>query len=93
MRTTVRAKGFGHMAIEPKSPRKRAAKKKSTPTALESEAPVVTPETTEAAPAKTRKKAAAVPVPVFQAAPTEKAPKSAPKKAAAKKAEIGRAHV
>ena len=85
MRTTVRAKGFGHMAIEPKSPRKRAAKKKSTPTAIESDAPIATPETTEAAPAKTRKKAAAVPVPIFQAAPTEKAPKSAPKKAAAKK--------
>ena len=86
MRTMVRAKGIGHMAIEPKSPRKRAAKKKSTPTALESEPTSVVVEKTEAAPAKTRKKAAAVPVPVFQAAPTEKAPKSAPKKAAAKKA-------
>ena len=78
------------MAIEPKSPRKRAVKKKSAPKAAiedqKVEAPAAATETTDA-PAKTRKKAAAVPVPVFQAAPTEKAAAKSPKKTAAKKAE------
>ena len=66
------------MAIEPKSPRKRAVKKSKSKDAAE----VV--ETTEgdAAP-KTRKKAASIPVPIFQAAPTDAvAPKRAKKSAA-----------
>jgi len=71
------------MAIEPKSPRKRAVKKSSkkslgVPTA---DVEVSTAAETEAAP-KSRKKAAAVPVPMFQAAPTDAvAPKRAPKAA------------
>jgi Rne/Rng family ribonuclease len=70
------------MAIEPKSPRKRAVKKssKKTPSAAADVVEVSTPEG-DAAP-KTRKKAAAIPVPVFQAAPTDAvAPKRAPKAA------------
>ena len=75
------------MAIEPKSPRKRAVKKSSkkslgvptvdtTADGAESAAP-----DTEAAP-KSRKKAAAIPVPVFQAAPSGAvAPKRATKAA------------
>ena len=75
------------MAIEPKSPRKRAVKKSSkkslgvptvdtTAEGAESAAP-----DTEAAP-KSRKKAAAIPVPVFQAAPIDAvAPKRATKAA------------
>ena len=75
------------MAIEPKSPRKRAVKKSSkkslgvptvdtTADGAESAAP-----DTEAAP-KSRKKAAAIPVPVFQAAPIDAvAPKRAAKAA------------
>ena len=75
------------MAIEPKSPRKRAVKKSSkkslgvptvdtTADAAESAA-----SETEAAP-KSRKKAAAIPVPVFQAAPSDAvAPKRAAKAA------------
>ena len=75
------------MAIEPKSPRKRAVKKSSkkslgvptvdtTADGAESAAP-----DTEAAP-KSRKKAAAIPVPVFQAAPIDAvAPKRATKAA------------
>ena len=72
------------MAIEPKTPRKRAVKKASAP----ADAPV-----TEVAEEKktTRKKAAAIPVPIFQAAPEKPAAKkesaeSKPrKKVAAKK--------
>ena len=71
------------MAIEPKTPRKRAVKKASAKV----EAPAV-----EAAEEKktTRKKAAAVPVPIFQAAPEKPAAKKETiskqaKKAAAKK--------
>jgi ribonuclease E len=87
LKKQVRTKGFGVMAIEPKSPRKRAAKKSSkkslgvptvdtTADASESAAPE-----TEAAP-KSRKKAAAIPVPIFQAAPTDAvAPKRAAKAA------------
>ena len=72
------------MAIEPKTPRKRAVKKASA----KADAPVV--ETTEEK-KTTRKKAAAVPVPIFQAAPEKPVAKSsaaqkpAVKKAAAKK--------
>ena len=71
------------MAIEPKSPRKRAVKKvgkkKSVPGENSTES-IDTPvaEVTEA---KSKKKAPAIPVPIFQAAPEEKAPKSAPKSA------------
>ena len=73
------------MAIEPKTPRKRAVKKASA----KADAPV-----TDVAEEKktTRKKAAAIPVPIFQAAPEKPAAKkeaaSKPaKKAAAKKAD------
>jgi len=71
------------MAIEPKTPRKRAVKKASA----KADAPV-----TEVAEEKktTRKKAAAIPVPIFQAAPEKPAAKKETatkpaKKAAAKK--------
>jgi Rne/Rng family ribonuclease len=84
LKKQVRTKGFGAMAIEPKSPRKRAVKKSSkkslgvptvdtTADAAESAA-----SETEVAP-KSRKKAAAIPVPVFQAAPADAV---APKRAA-----------
>jgi len=71
------------MAIEPKTPRKRAVKKASA----KADAPVT--EVTEEI-KTTRKKAAAIPVPIFQAAPEKPAAKkesaSKPaKKAAAKK--------
>jgi Rne/Rng family ribonuclease len=83
------------MAIEPKTPRKRAVKKSSK----KSLAPMSEPEnlievagvpnqveTTDVASApKTRKKAAAVPVPVFQAPTPDKAPAKA-RKATAKAA-------
>ncbi len=72
------------MAIEPKSPRKRAVKKVSKKKAAEQEAGVeVTPavETTET---KSKKKAPSIPVPIFQAAPAEKAPKAAAKKSVKK---------
>ena len=71
------------MAIEPKSPRKRAVKKSSkkslgVPTVDTAESAAAE---TEAAP-KSRKKAAAIPVPVFQAAPADAvAPKRAAKSA------------
>jgi len=84
------------MAIEPKSPRKRAVKKSSkkslgVPTADHTtEVEVSAAAETEAAP-KSRKKAAAIPVPMFQAAPTDavapkRAPKAAKKQAPAKDA-------
>jgi len=84
------------MAIEPKSPRKRAVKKSSkkspgVPTADHAtEVEVSAAAETEAAP-KSRKKAAAIPVPMFQAAPTDavapkRAPKAAKKQAPAKDA-------
>jgi ribonuclease E len=74
------------MAIEPKSPRKRAVKKiKAAVETKVSDAisavPVV--EGTDA-PAKTRKRAAAIPVPVFQAAEATDAPAKAPRRAKAK---------
>jgi ribonuclease E len=75
------------MAIEPKTPRKRAVKKASA----KADAPVV--EVTEEK-KTTRKKAAAVPVPIFQAAPEKPAAKKsvaekpAVKKAAAKKSAV-----
>ena len=69
------------MAIEPKTPRKRAVKKsskKSLSGSAESavtEVPIVT-EAPEVTAPKTRKKAA-VPVPLFQAPTPEKAPAKA----------------
>jgi len=69
------------MAIEPKSPRKRAVKKigkkKSVPG--ENSPEVIDAPVADATEAKSKKKAPAIPVPIFQAAPEEKAPKSAPK--------------
>jgi Rne/Rng family ribonuclease len=67
------------MAIEPKSPRKRAVKKiKAKVLEAISDLPAV--EATEE-PAKTRKRAAAIPVPVFQAAEATDAPAKTPAKA------------
>jgi ribonuclease E len=69
------------MAIEPKSPRKRAVKKvgkkKSVPG--EHSTDVVDSPVAEIIEAKSKKKAPIIPVPIFQAAPEIKAPKSAPK--------------
>ena len=75
------------MAIEPKSPRKRAVKKASAKT----EAPVT--DVTEEK-KTTRKKAAAIPVAIFQAAPEKPAAKkevadTKPRKKAAAKKETG----
>ena len=70
------------MAIEPKSPRKRAVKKiKAKVLETIGEAPAV--EATEE-PAKTRKRAASIPVPVFQAAEATDAPAKSPRRAKAK---------
>ena len=69
------------MAIEPKSPRKRAVKKigkkKSVPG--ENSTDVIDAPVDEVTETKSKKKAPSIPVPIFQAAPEEKAPKSAPK--------------
>ena len=76
------------MAIEPKTPRKRAVKKASATAKANIEAPVT--EVTEEK-KTTRKKAAAIPVAIFQAAPEKPAAKKEVadtkprKKAAAKK--------
>jgi ribonuclease E len=72
------------MAIEPKSPRKRAVKKSKPKAGSETaEVSVATPASeTEAAP-KTRKRAAAIPVPIFQAAEATDAPVKAPRRAKA----------
>ena len=72
------------MAIEPKSPRKRAVKKVSKKKAAEQSAAVDTSPVTEAVETKSKKKAPSIPVPIFQAAPEEKAPKAAAKKSAKK---------
>jgi ribonuclease E len=70
------------MAIEPKSPRKRAVKKiKAKVLEAISDLPAVV--ATEE-PAKTRKRAAAIPVPVFQAAEATDAPVKAPRRTKAK---------
>jgi ribonuclease E len=83
--------GFEHMAIAPKNPRKRAAKK--TPKVKGEVSPETTPITptseavsVEAATKKEKpvKKAAAIPVAIFQAAPL--AEKNGAEKAPAKKA-------
>ena len=78
------------MAIEPKTPRKRAVKKASAKAeAAVTEVPKVAEEKKT-----TRKKAAAIPVPIFQAAPEKPAAKKAAaeskprKKAAAQKDEV-----
>ena len=69
------------MAIEPKSPRKRAVKKSKSKETSPEVAEIATSEA-DATP-KTRKKAAAIPVPIFQAAPVDAvAPKRAKKGAA-----------
>ena len=71
------------MAIEPKTPRKRAVKKASAQAeAAVTETPTVTEEKKT-----TRKKAAAIPVPIFQAAP-EKPAAAKPRKKAAEKKEV-----
>jgi ribonuclease E len=72
------------MAIEPKSPRKRAVKKVSKKKSAEQSAAVDTTPETEAVETKSKKKAPSIPVPIFQAAPEEKAPKAAVKKSAKK---------
>ena len=76
------------MAIEPKSPRKRAVKKSMAKSGSETaEVSAVAPAVdTEAAP-KTRKRAAAIPVPIFQAAEATDAPAKAPRRAKAKSGE------
>ncbi len=63
------------MAIEPKTPRKRAVKKASAKT----EAPVVDSDATEVK-KTTRKKAAPVPLAIFQAAPEKPVAASKPRK-------------
>ena len=67
------------MAIEPKTPRKRAVKKASA----KADAPVI--DVTEEK-KTTRKKAAAIPVPIFQAAPEKPAAKKETASKPAKKA-------
>jgi ribonuclease E len=77
------------MAIEPKTPRKRAVKKASA----KADAPVTDVPTVTEEKKTTRKKAAAIPVPIFQAAPEKPAAKkevsdSKPRKKAAEKKEV-----
>jgi ribonuclease E len=72
------------MAIEPKSPRKRAVKKLSKKKSAEQSADIDATPVTEAVETKSKKKAPSIPVPIFQAAPDEKAPKAAAKKSAKK---------
>ena len=76
------------MAIEPKSPRKRAVKKsskKSLSSEVTTEPTETAAEATPRAPKSGAKKAAAIPVPIFQAAPADAvAPKRASKTAAKK---------
>ena len=74
------------MAIEPKSPRKRAVKKisKRKAAAAESAAAISDVSTTEVIESKLKKKAPAIPVPIFQSATTDKVAKAAPKTAAKK---------
>ena len=68
------------MAIEPKTPRKRAVKKASTK--------AVDTEATTEEPKKVTRKKAAIPVPVFQAAPDKPVTKATRKKAEVKEAPI-----
>ena len=77
------------MAIEPKSPRKRAVKKvsKKKSLAADTSTEVVDSPAVEVTDTKSKKKAPAIPVPIFQAAPEEKAPKAARKNTAKAKSE------
>ena len=68
------------MAIEPKTPRKRAVKKTSA------KAEAKTTEVTSDEPKKATRKKAAIPVPVFQAAPDKPVAKAVRKKAEVKEA-------
>jgi len=68
------------MAIEPKTPRKRAVKKTSA------KAEAKTTEVTTEEPKKATRKKAAIPVPVFQAAPDKPVAKAVRKKAEVKEA-------
>ncbi len=72
------------MAIEPKSPRKRAVKKagKKKSASVESSTDAIDTPVAEVTEAKSKKKSPSIPVPIFQAAPAEKAPKSLKKSAA-----------
>ncbi len=84
------AKGFGAMAIEPKSPRKRAVKKSKGKSKVEEStaAPEVLDESVSIAAKSSGKKAPAIPVPIFQAAEVvapKRAAKSSLKKADAQK--------
>jgi len=70
------------MAIEPKSPRKRAVKKSKSKAGSETaDVSVVAPAPEAEAAPKTRKRAAAIPVPIFQAAEATDAPAKAPRRA------------
>ena len=79
------------MAIEPKSPRKRAVKKSKGKSKVEESTSEAAPEVTASEEAPTRaakagaKKTAAIPVPIFQAADVVAPPRA--RKASAKKAE------
>jgi ribonuclease E len=79
------------MAIEPKSPRKRAVKKSKGKSKVEESTSEAAPEVTASEEAPTRaakagaKKSAAIPVPIFQAADVVAPPRA--RKASAKKAE------
>ena len=85
------AKGFGAMAIEPKSPRKRAVKKSKGKSKVEESTSEAAPEVTASEEAPTRaakagaKKTAAIPVPIFQAADVVAPPRA--RKSSAKKVE------
>ena len=73
------------MAIEPKSPRKRAVKKSKSKAGSESaDVSVVAPAPEAEVAPKTRKRAAAIPVPIFQAAEATDAPAKTPRRAKAK---------
>jgi Rne/Rng family ribonuclease len=71
------------MAIEPKSPRKRAVKKSRGKSKVEASTPATEVEEVASAPKSSAKKAPAIPVPIFQAAEVVAPPRA--KKAAAKK--------
>ena len=87
----IRAKGFGAMAIEPKSPRKRAVKKSKGKSKVEESTSEAAPEATASEEAPTSaakagaKKTAAIPVPIFQAADVVAPPRA--RKSSAKKVE------
>ena len=81
------------MAIEPKTPRKRAVKKATASPVGKAQAPV-TEVVIEETKKPVRKKAAAVPVPIFQAAPDKPVAKAVRKKLAeAPKAEVAQSEV